>query len=216
MKSKEPTLIKKFEELLLAEPEITSVGSDHGDGIEREKQLQNYIARKSAEKNPVTIDFGEKSIEVRKQFDRVIAGILAIKPLGDSLAPMAPLYASLPWAGVCLLVSVSMGPFEVIPTFLAGNYLKYSIDEGRFQLLGNDSKQRTTVTDGLEEIESLILRYSKTERVYLQGDSKFSENLRTNLIKFFTYILEFEVRVTRQYSHNEKAQSALNTVMNID
>ena len=100
MKEKDPSLVQKYKELSLAEPELNSADLEAGD------QLQKYIERKAADKNPITIHVGDKSIEVRKQFDRIIAGIKAFKPLGDSLASVAPIHAGLPWAGVCLLVSV--------------------------------------------------------------------------------------------------------------
>lgn len=107
MRGKEPSLVEKFEDLLLAEPEITRTGPGDGHSLEREQQLQQFISRKLAEKKPVTVKFGDKSIEVREQFDHIIARLSVLKPLGNSLAAIDPVHAGLPWAGVCLLLSVS-------------------------------------------------------------------------------------------------------------
>ena len=101
MKKKDPTLVKKYEELLLAQPGINDANLEKGD------QLQRYIERIFEEKNLATVQNGGNSGKVRRQVDRLVAGIKLFKPLGDSLASVDPVHFGLPWAGVCLLLSVS-------------------------------------------------------------------------------------------------------------
>ena len=78
-----------------------------GDTSEREKQLQRFIAEQLAQKRPHAVKIGETSIPIRKQIDRIIASLQVIKPLGNAMAAVDPIHIGLPWAGVCMVLSVS-------------------------------------------------------------------------------------------------------------
>jgi hypothetical protein len=103
---KHPTLVGKYNEMLLSEPEITPAG------LKREKQLRMFIDRKLKERKPPKAETGETSIDFRKQYDRIVAGIMVIKPVGDAAAALDPIHVGLPWAGACLLLSVSNECFQ--------------------------------------------------------------------------------------------------------
>lgn len=107
----------------------------------KEEQMSKFIEARLAAMNDRKwrVKLGEHSIEVREQIDRIINIVLVAKDFVSSVASMDPVHAGLPWAGVCLLLPI----------------------------LTNDSKQRSTAMDGLENIAKLIRRYAEIERLYL-------------------------------------------------
>jgi hypothetical protein len=54
---------------------------------------------------------GGKSVEVREQFDRIVKVVLVAK---DFISFMGPIHAGLPWAGVCILLNVTLLPLNLV------------------------------------------------------------------------------------------------------
>ncbi|KAK3175848.1 hypothetical protein OEA41_007170 [Lepraria neglecta] len=100
------------------------------------------------------INLGRKSIEIRREVDRILKIVAVAKGFGTSLTSIDPVDAGIPWAGVCVLLP----------------------------LLLNDSQQRQMAIDGLEYIAQLIRRYAEVERIYLRRiDHRLNRDLEAAL-----------------------------------
>lgn len=50
--------------------------------------------------------FNGRDVKVRDQIDRIANVLDACKNVGDGVAALDPLHAGLPWAGVCVILTV--------------------------------------------------------------------------------------------------------------
>lgn len=182
-KGEKSKIVQALEDLLTSELTLHGQSTLSGDTYE-ESQISEFIQSRLAAMNDRKwrIKMGEHSIEVRDQFDRIIKVVLVAKDFVSSVASMDPVHAGLPWAGICVL-----------------------------PLLTNDTKQRSTVIDGLENIAKLVRRYSQIEGLYLSDQSfRLTEDLRLAVIKLYKTVLEFEARAACQFSRNVAHQAMRN------
>ena len=85
-----------------------------------------------------------------------------------------------------------------------------------WQLLTSDSKQRSTVITGIEEIANLIRRYAEIEHLYLGNEQyRLSNDLEAGVIKLYSQVLEYEARAACQFNRRIAIQTARN-VLGVD
>ena len=97
-------LVRHYEEVL----KTAAVAS--GDSTaDTQKQIQSVLAlkRKQVLQQQWRLQWGNKSIKVRTQVDRIVKIIGTFRGAGSVAANVDPLHAGLPWAGICFLLAVS-------------------------------------------------------------------------------------------------------------
>jgi hypothetical protein len=105
-------LVIAFEEILASEPEMTILENEAtSENERREMQMSMLVAKKLEVMNNKQwrFKFGHRSVEVRKQVDRVVKVMLVAKD-GISSGASANPHAALAWAGVCTLLQVRETP----------------------------------------------------------------------------------------------------------
>ena len=113
MRGEQKDLVNDFEKILLSEPESDlSTSLDGTEPVQREKLMSSFVAKKLTAMNDKKwkIHVAGSSIEVREQVDRLLKTILVAKDFISSAASFDPIHAGLPWAGVCMLLSVGIAP----------------------------------------------------------------------------------------------------------
>lgn len=104
-------LVNDFEKILLSESESgLSASLDSSEPTKREEIMSSFVSKKLAamDDKKWRLDVAGSSIEVREQVDRLLKTILVAKDFISSVASMDPIHAGLPWAGVCMLLSVGI------------------------------------------------------------------------------------------------------------
>lgn len=200
-----PELVKKFESILVSEPELAHVKDLDGDPLKRQKQMSDLVAKKLAimTAKQWRISLLGKSIETREQFDRIVKLALVAKDFISPAASMDPIHAGLPWAGVCVLLLVSN------LDFLHLSLLRILM--ALLQLLVNETQQRKAAIDGLEYISKLIRRYTLIEGIYLQDNTlALEDELKLQIRKLYKQILEYEAKTVCQFDRNAAYQTVRN------
>lgn len=77
--------------------------------IESEKWISGVVTQKLDEMKGKEweLKWGGKSVKVREKIGQIVKVVQVFKDLGSSVAALDPIHARLPWAGVCVLLSVS-------------------------------------------------------------------------------------------------------------
>ncbi len=83
-------------------------------GLDKERQLSELIAKrlKIIEEARWKFDVGNQTIEVKAQADRIVKTVVFAKDFVSSAVSSDP-HAALAWAGVCVLMPVSITSFSV-------------------------------------------------------------------------------------------------------
>lgn len=187
-------LIEQFEELLCGGLQMSSASN-------RGQQLQKVIDDKLKEvkSRQWTVQLAGTNIKVREQLDRVIGVVTTVRDLGNSIAALDPLHAGLPWAGVCVMLSV--GFFQPI---------KVSIPNLTLQLLVGSSNARAAVAAGLEKLAILIPRYEQVEKLYLDNDDQgpAKDQLHAAVVSLYANVLAYQIEVIRYLGRNAIARFA--------
>ena len=102
--AKNEPLVKHYEEVLKG---AGIVSGDSVANIQEQAQLVLVLKRKQILQKQWSLQWGNKSIKVRAQIDRIVKIIGAFKEAGSVAANVDPLHAGLPWAGICFLLAVS-------------------------------------------------------------------------------------------------------------
>ena len=113
LRQEKEDLVNDFEKILLSEPELgRSVILDSTEPDTREKTMRSFVSKKLAAMNDKKwrLNVAGSSVEIREQVDRLLKTILVAKDFISSVASMDPIHAGLPWAGVCMLLSVGIVP----------------------------------------------------------------------------------------------------------
>ncbi len=104
LREKEDEKVATLEQLLLIDvvDDTTEAGSKPpSDGrLLRQTQISQAVERR--------VRLGKHSIEVRAQVARVIKIVFAAKDFVSPVASLDPVHVGLPWAGICLLLPVSL------------------------------------------------------------------------------------------------------------
>jgi hypothetical protein len=76
----------------------------------RNDQVQEIIKSRLQEMQSKQwkVQVGGIDIKVRDQMDRIVGVISAIRDVGSSVAALGPVHAGIPWASVCVLLSVRL------------------------------------------------------------------------------------------------------------
>ena len=98
------TLVRHYEEVLKT---AGSVPNDPVADIQMQIQAVLVLKRKQILQKQWRLQWGNKSIKVRIQIDRIVKIIGTFKEAGSVAANVDPLHAGLPWAGICFLLAVS-------------------------------------------------------------------------------------------------------------
>ncbi|KAK2765322.1 hypothetical protein FQN54_008166 [Arachnomyces sp. PD_36] len=123
-------------------------------------------------------------IVLRDVFESIIKWANNFKAVGDVAVQFDPTHASLPWAGVRLLL----------------------------QWATNDSQIFGAMIEGLETVASLISRYSLFEAVYLRIKSPTTDRLRNSIVVLYAAILVFLGKALRYYSKSAGSRFAKSLV----
>ena len=101
-------LVRHYEEVLK-----TAAIASGDSAADAQKQIQSVLAlkRKQVLQKQWRLQWGNKSIKVRAQIDRIVKIIGTFKEAGFMAANVDPLHAGLPWAGICFLLAVSTSGF---------------------------------------------------------------------------------------------------------
>ncbi len=97
-------LVRHYEEVL--ETAAVAPGDSTAD-IQEQVQALLVLKRKQVLQKQWRLQWGNKSIKVRTQIDRIVKIIGAFKDAGSVAANADPFHAGLPWAGICFLLAVS-------------------------------------------------------------------------------------------------------------
>ena len=97
-------LVRRYEKVLKA----AAINSDDlAAGIQGQIQAVLVLKRNQVLQKQWRLQWGNKSIKVKTQIDRIVKIISAFKDAGSVIANVDPLHAGLPWAGICFLLAVS-------------------------------------------------------------------------------------------------------------
>ena len=112
LKKKEEDLVNSYEKILLEEKD-NALTTDFGNlgASEREQKGRALIEKTLQEVDAarLRISFGNEEVVVREQLDRIFKIGLSAKDFISSALSADP-HAALAWAGVCVLLPVSLGP----------------------------------------------------------------------------------------------------------
>ena len=97
-------LVRRYEEVLKT---AAIVSDDSAADIQEQIQSVLVLKRTQVLQKQWRLQWGNKSIKVRTQIDRVVKIIGAFKDAGSVAANADPFHAGLPWAGICFLLAVS-------------------------------------------------------------------------------------------------------------
>ena len=101
-------LVRRYEEVLKT---AAIVSDDSAADIQEQIQSVLVLKRTQVLQKQWRLQWGNKSIKVRTQIDRVVKIIGAFKDAGSVAANADPFHAGLPWAGICFLLAVSTSGF---------------------------------------------------------------------------------------------------------
>lgn len=101
-------LVRQYEEVL----KTAAIVSDEA-AADIQEQIQSVLVlkRKQILQKQWRLQWGNKSIKVRTQIDRIVKIISAFKDAFSVVVTVDPLHAGLPWAGICFLLAVSTSRF---------------------------------------------------------------------------------------------------------
>ena len=101
--AKNEPLVRHYEEVLKS---AAIISVDSAADIQEQVQAVLVLKRKQILQKQWSLQWGNKSIKVRAQIDRIVKIIGAFKEAGSVAANVDPLHAGLPWAGICFLLAV--------------------------------------------------------------------------------------------------------------
>ncbi|MCJ1396183.1 hypothetical protein MMC18_009072 [Xylographa bjoerkii] len=111
---------------------------------------------------------------LRESLEKVVGSVAKFKEVGDAAVQYDPSHAALPWAGVRLLLQVTI----------------------------NDVQIYGAMFESLELVSSLIARFAEVEDVYLCGESMERKLLTDSIVVLYTAILVYLTEARRYYGQN--------------
>ncbi|CAI7590585.1 unnamed protein product [Penicillium viridicatum] len=187
----DPKLKQRYEEIVLTQDKINGEPSQNhlapAGSYQREEQLRQ-IAKSKVEEIDLARwqpKIGSHSVDVGGGFDKAVKIVVAAKEFVSSAVSSEP-HAALAWAGVCIFLP----------------------------LLLNPSEQNSAAHEGLEAAPLAVRRLRVMERLIRPGKSGLTrssyhpdslelvKDFEDAAIDLYKTILEFQIRLARQYSDN--------------
>ncbi|OSS52664.1 hypothetical protein B5807_02918 [Epicoccum nigrum] len=125
-----------------------------------------------------------ETVVVRDVFEKIVRWVDTFKQIGDIAVQYDATHASLPWAGIRLILQIAV----------------------------NDTQNLNLVVEGLAEIAELICRYAVTETLYNQAASKADEGLKRAMVKLYASILGY-LSKANQYLKQGTAKRMIKSVV---
>ncbi|KAI9772499.1 MAG: hypothetical protein M1840_000704 [Geoglossum simile] len=122
------------------------------------------------------IRIGKETVVIRDQIERIVSVVKVVKDFGSSIAGLDPIHAGLPWAGVCVLLTV----------------------------ISTDSDQHAAVINGLEYITRVIPHYSAFEtNIQKEGYPLEDVNaVQDQLIYLYSLTLKYQANAICFFGRN--------------
>ncbi|KAL9093857.1 MAG: hypothetical protein Q9165_003780 [Trypethelium subeluteriae] len=98
-----------------------------------------------------------ETVIVRDVFDKLVRWIDMFKQVGDIAVQYNPAHASLPWAGIRLILQIAV----------------------------NDTNKFASVIEALTQIAQLVCRYAIVEALYLQRTTNAAKELETAIVRLY-------------------------------
>ncbi|CAI7575822.1 unnamed protein product [Penicillium discolor] len=187
----DPKLKERYEEILSTQDEINGELSENhlapAGSYQREERLRQ-IAKSKVEEIDLAKwqpKIGSHSVDVGGGFDQAVKVVVAAKEFVSSAVSSEP-HAALAWAGVCIFLP----------------------------LLLNPSEQNSAAHDGLGAVPLAVRRLRVMERLIRPGKSEptrisyhsdsleLVKDFEDTAVDLYKTILEFQIRLARQYSDN--------------
>ena len=133
---------------------------------------------------------GGETVILRDLFSRIANWINHFKRIGDAVAQCDPIHAALPWAGVRLLLQVTIS-----------TSFRLTLKLSKCQVAMSDINQFKCVADGAEAIAHSITRCAILENLYLNGlepTTKSVQVLEETLVRLYVSVLIYIARA-KQY-----------------
>ncbi|KAI9653168.1 MAG: hypothetical protein M1821_007708 [Bathelium mastoideum] len=121
---------------------------------------------------------------IRDVFDKMVRWIDMAKQIGDVAVQYDPVHASLPWAGIRLVLQIAV----------------------------NDTKKFASVIEGLVHIAQLICRYAIIEALYLHGETDPAKELKKAVVRLYASILSY-LSMAKQYLEQSTTKRVLRSAI---
>lgn len=118
---------------------------------------------------------------LRDVFEKMVGWVNKIKEVGDIAVQYDTAHATLPWAGIRLLLQVAV----------------------------NDTQTFGAMAEGVEFISNLITRYAIVEQLYLQKPLTAKDQLIKAITKLYAAVLKYLSKANRFYGRNSAGESPL-------
>jgi hypothetical protein len=202
---------------------IEHVGVQHGDypqsskefapvgETDRQTQLSNLLNAQTdyIEKNRLEIKVAGHSFGVRKAVYKVAKLVGVAKDFIGKALPNEP-HCQLAWAGVCLLLPVSLA--------IVCRCIVTPKADPATQLLLNPEKQDAAAANGLDVISGLILRYRVIELTFKKSRIKNKDfdallvSIEGKTVNLYTAVLRFEILLVAHLHKNAVVQDLRNII----
>jgi hypothetical protein len=103
LRAENPCLAEDYHRILAKDTETPLFPSKPAE------MMSTVVARKLNEmkEKEWSIRWGNKSVKLREQVDRIVKVMIVFRDTLSPIPGLDPLHAGLPWAGVCIILSVS-------------------------------------------------------------------------------------------------------------
>ncbi|KAF2194673.1 hypothetical protein K469DRAFT_686660 [Zopfia rhizophila CBS 207.26] len=128
-----------------------------------------------------------ETVIIRDVFEKIVRWIDMFKQVGDVAVQYDPAHASLPWAGIRLVLQIAV----------------------------NDSNKLALVAEGLARIAELICRFAVTEALYLQSTSKAATELERAVVNLYANILGY-LSKAKQYLEQGTAKRIIKSAVLVE
>ena len=126
---------------------------------------------------------------LRDVFCKVSTWLQKFVEIGDVAVSYDPGHAALPWAGIRFLLKVC-------------TIIGFSSQAERPQVGIQDVQQYAAVTEGVERMMKIIVRFCIVERLVQKASYEASKRLETSLIELYTSIWCYLLKAYRYFGRN--------------
>lgn len=168
-----PEKDKKSLELPKSGTSATNIVEDALAGVRNSEHKVN--------RNLIRVKTKRGEVPLRHYVDKLTKVLIQFREVGDTLVQYDPGHAALPWAGVRLLLNVSVSVHRA--HILA--------DEKCQKIAVNDSSSFQDMAEGIELVSAMITRYAVVESLYLLEDSSLRTQLTDGITKLYVAILKY-------------------------